>query len=102
MLTSETPPLFPLPTEPNVDNLLLDIDITPQMVRSKLEKLRLNKASGPDNVNVNLLKNCLELDLPLSLLFNKSLQSGHLPQDWKDANITPLFKIGSRTSTSNY
>jgi hypothetical protein len=27
---------------------------------------------------------------------------GHVPQDWRDANVTPLFKKGSRSIATNY
>ena len=43
-----------------------------------------------------------ELSLPLSLIFSKSFSEGELPQDWKDAIITPLHKKGEKEFTSNY
>jgi hypothetical protein len=42
------------------------------------------------------------LSKPLAKLFNYSLKSGKLPQDWKNANISPLFKKGSKTDSKNY
>jgi len=30
------------------------------------------------------------------------MQSGVVPQDWRDANVTPIFKKGSKHSTDNY
>jgi hypothetical protein len=44
----------------------------------------------------------MEFDVPLTMLFNFSLQAGQIPQDWKDADITPLFKKGSRLCPNNY
>ena len=41
-------------------------------------------------------------DSPLCLLFNQSLQTGCVPQDWRDSNITPLHKKGSRADKCNY
>jgi hypothetical protein len=38
----------------------------------------------------------------LSNIFNLSIRSGHVPQDWRDANVTPLFKKGSRSIATNY
>jgi hypothetical protein len=38
----------------------------------------------------------------LSYIFNLSIRSGHVPQDWRDANVTPLFKKGSRSIATNY
>jgi hypothetical protein len=40
--------------------------------------------------------------VPLSYIFNLSIRSGHVPQDWRDANMTPLFKKGSRSIATNY
>jgi hypothetical protein len=76
--------------------------INPYQVQEVLRKLKANRASGPDGVNVNVLRRCPELGVPLSILFNHSIQSGTLPIDWKSANITPLFKKGSRQIPNNY
>ena len=35
-------------------------------------------------------------------LFNKSLLSGVLPDDWKCARVTPLFKQGEASDLNNY
>jgi len=35
-------------------------------------------------------------------IFNDSIKSGVIPRDWRDAIVTPLFKKGSRSDTSNY
>ena len=81
---------------------LYDFNITPELVREKLSKLHINKACGPDGFHVNVLKNVPDFDIPLCLLFEQSLLTGFIPQDWKDANITPLFKKGSRLNPNNY
>jgi len=36
------------------------------------------------------------------MLYNQSLQSGQLPQDWKCANIIPVFKKGVKSEATNY
>jgi hypothetical protein len=36
------------------------------------------------------------------MLFNKSLDEGVLPEEWKLANIVPVHKKGERESTENY
>ena len=36
------------------------------------------------------------------IIFRKSVAEGVVPQEWKRANITPLFKKGSRSDPSNY
>ena len=39
---------------------------------------------------------------PLTNLFNLSLESGTVPQDWRDAIVSPLLKKGSRAKAENY
>eukprot|EP00057_Strongylocentrotus_purpuratus_P004120 XP_003728072.1 PREDICTED: RNA-directed DNA polymerase from mobile element jockey-like [Strongylocentrotus purpuratus] len=92
---------LPLP-EISHDNIVYDIEISPSRVREKLSKLHINKACGPDGIHVNVLRNVPDLDVPLGILFDQSIQTGQIPQEWKDANITPLFKKGSRLSPNNY
>lgn len=104
-VTKEEPPIEAYHFNSNSTNppfILRDIDFSIQDVRVKLSKLKANKASGPDGVSVNVLRNCLNFDRPLHFLFTKSIQTSITPQDWRDANVTPLFKKGSRTKPTNY
>ena len=39
---------------------------------------------------------------PLAHVFNMSLQEGSVPLEWKEANIIPVFKRGSRNKSVNY
>ncbi len=51
----------------------------------------------------HILKNCsVELSVALEIIFNKSLNEGEIPDEWREANVTPLFKKGSKLSASNY
>ena len=38
----------------------------------------------------------------LTDIFNSTLESGQVPEDWRVANVTPLFKKGSREELGNY
>ena len=42
------------------------------------------------------------LSAPLAVLYSKSLYEGVVPSDWKLANVTPIFKKGSKSNPSNY
>ena len=43
-----------------------------------------------------------ELSFPLATIFNFSLLTGTIPNEWKQAVVTPVFKEGDRQNTSNY
>ena len=43
-----------------------------------------------------------ETAYPVTVLFKQSMDEGAVPQDWKIANVTPIFKKGSRSQTENY
>ena len=102
VFTNEDPSTVPC-FYTRVGSVLSDICITEAEVYDKLSALNPNKAPGPDHLHPLLLKNCASsLARPLFLLFVQSLGSGQLPQEWKQANVTPIFKKGSRTKANNY
>ena len=70
-------------------NLHLDINI----VTKAILRLKPDKALGPDELSPKLLiETCNEIAYPLLLLFRKSLNESSVPNDWKQANVTPIFK----------
>ena len=56
-----------------------------------------NRVHGVDGIPPNLLMETVEqISIPLARVFNLSLKEGLVPVDWKEANIIPLFKKGSK------
>ncbi len=102
VMTNEPDDDFSHSSDSSPNSRIFNIHFTPKEVREKLKNLKRNKSGGMDDIHVNVLKEVLDFDVPLALLFNNSLQTGQVPQDWKDANVTPLHKKGSRMSTNNY
>jgi len=84
-------------------SLLSDFDITEEMVMNKLLKLRSDKAPGADELSPRLLLEVAqEVCHPLTLLMRKSFKTGQVPDDWKKANVSPIFKKGSKGKAENY
>ena len=42
------------------------------------------------------------LALPLKIVFNKSIQEGKIPEEWKKVNVTAIFKKGDKYNPNNY
>ena len=77
--------------------------ITEDIVFKKLKALNVNKSPGPDRLHPFILREAADiLKVPLSIIFNLSLNQGSLPQLWKDAEVTPIFKKGKKSSPGNY
>ncbi|MEW8548097.1 MAG: reverse transcriptase family protein, partial [Candidatus Thiodiazotropha sp.] len=84
---------------PNVPNFTIGTE----GVKKLLEGLNPHKASGPDNIPTRFLKEAASEVAPaLSLIFAASLSQGKVPDDWKTADVTPIFKKGDRSTASNY
>ena len=58
---------------------------------------------GPDNLHPRVLKHLASTIAPsLQLIFQKSIATGRVPSDWKQANVSPIFKKGERYNPANY
>lgn len=79
------------------------IYISPRSVELVLSQLDVNKNGGPDGIPNIFWKNlhCV-LAYPLSILYNKSLDTGIYPVEFKKAYVTPIFKSGDKQLISNY
>ena len=92
-----------LSKEPSPYTSINNINITEPGVAKLLNNLNTNKAGGPDEINAKILKELKSEIAPfLTYLFQISLDTGSVPSDWKNANVTPIFKKGERYVPSNY
>lgn len=82
---------------------LSKLNIDKGVVLNKLVKLNVNKSHGPDEIHGKLLYELRHvLSEPLALLLQLSLHTGVVPQDWRDADVVPLHKKGSKSKCENY
>ena len=85
----------------NDDNFSIDFDH--RDVRKLLSRINSNKAQGPDGIHGKILKNCsVGLAFPLACIFRVSYNCGTIPQEWKLANVVPIFKKGKKDEVENY
>ena len=90
--------------EPRFDGEpLKDVKFDKEEVLKKLKNLNPSKSPGPDGLHPRVLRDAAEvLADPLTVIFNKSLEEGKVPDGWKIAHVTAIFKKGKRTSPGNY
>ena len=70
------------------------------MVAKKIKTTKDNKSPGVDGIPPKLLMETVEhISIPLPRVFNLSLKEEVVPFEWKDGNIMPLFKKGSRNKS---
>ena len=82
---------------------LENVSLTQRDILDVLLNLNPNKASGVDQVSPKMLKRtAYSFCVPLTRLFNMSLQKGQYPDNWKLANVTPILKKGDPSSVNNY
>ena len=80
-----------------------DITVDRKGVTKLLDGLNIHKAPGPDGLNARVLKECSnEISPILALIFNESLARGDVPDEWRQANVSPVFKKGEKYDAANY
>ena len=73
------------------------INIYPSGVKKLLDDLDNNKATGPDRIPTRVLKECSSiLAHVLAELFQNSIDTGSVPDDWLTANVVGIYKKGDK------
>ncbi|KFR15490.1 RNA-directed DNA polymerase from mobile element jockey, partial [Opisthocomus hoazin] len=72
-------------------------------VRDRLSDLDVHKSMGPDGTHPRVLRELADVIAePLSIIFERSWRTGEVPEDWRKANVTPIFKKGKKEDPGNY
>ncbi len=73
------------------------------MVLKKLKDLKTSKAPGPDQIHPRVLsETATAIAKPLCMIFNTSIRTQKVPDQWKIAHVAAIFKKGSRAEPLNY
>ena len=80
-----------------------EIRVTLAGVEKLFASLNPRKAAGANQVPTRILKEHAATIAPvLQIIFQQSLDTGDVPEDWRQANVTVVFKKGERSQPSNY
>ncbi len=101
LLKIQTPFLiFEIPGSPFPDLPMLHI--TDSGIQKLLQGLNVHKAMGTDELSIRVLQKLTDEITPvLTKVFQKPIQHGLIPEKWRSANITPIFKKGNTSLASN-
>ncbi|GAB0176464.1 mitochondrial enolase superfamily member 1 [Grus japonensis] len=72
-------------------------------VREHLGKLNIHKSMASDGMHPRVLRELADvIAMPLSVIFERSWRTGEVPEDWRKANVTLVFKKGKKEDLRNY
>ena len=86
------------------ENITFNLEeVNSRTVFFHLSNLSKSKATGLDGISARLLRECPDLiSESLTLIFNRSINTGIFPDEWKYAEVIPIHKHGKRNCTDNY
>ena len=91
------------PFSADFTNILNNVNVTIKDMEKQLKSLKVNKSPGPDGIHPRFLVECAEeIAYPFKILFDATISSGKIPTKWKEAEVRPLFKKGSKCKPGNY
>jgi Reverse transcriptase (RNA-dependent DNA polymerase)/Endonuclease-reverse transcriptase len=88
---------------PTTDAVLENVELTETKIKDKIMKQKASAAPGPDGIGAMVLQQLKDQVAPALLkIYRKTLDTGEVPADWRRANVTPIYKKGSKAEPGNY
>ncbi|KFQ22127.1 RNA-directed DNA polymerase from mobile element jockey, partial [Mesitornis unicolor] len=73
------------------------------MVSNLLHQLDIQTSMGPDGIDPRVLRELAEvIAKPLSIIHQQSWLTGEVPDNWRLADVTPIYKKGQKEDSGNY
>ena len=92
-------PIIEKKTVPEINS----IEVEEEDVREALGAIKDGSAPGPDGISTKVILELKEeLVQPLTALFRASLETAKIPDEWRDAIVSPIYKKGKKTEPNNY
>jgi len=91
----------------NIENAYAGLSTITINMNTVMKNCRNFRQTKPKNRTTQLhpavLRNCAVItSTPLTMTYEKSLQEGKLPDDWKVATVIPIFKKDNNSDVGNY
>ena len=81
---------------------LSEICLNEDIIYKKLCSININKSPGSDDLHPIMLYELRDqLVKPLTKVFRRSIETSIVPEEWRDARVSPLFKKGRRDKPEN-
>ena len=78
---------------------LVEVDL----IRECLVKINTHKSIGPGRMYPHVLRELAEVMITsLPIIYERSCRMGKVPEDWRIAGVTPVFKKGKKDNLGNY
>ena len=72
------------------------------MVQKCLGGISVHTSMGPDGMHPRVLRELAEVTAePLSIIFDRPWRTGEVPEDWRIANVTAVFRKGKKEDVGN-
>nr|XP_022911570.1 uncharacterized protein LOC111422600 [Onthophagus taurus] len=79
-----------------------DVSVLPEDILKHLNHMELKLSTNPEGIPAYFYKKCgIDICIPLSYIFRRSLEDGAVPQLFQRAIVTPVHKKGAATEASN-
>ncbi|KAK4825282.1 hypothetical protein QYF61_026083 [Mycteria americana] len=93
----------PLSWKTGTENRINPPIIQEEAVNDLLCHLDTHKSMGPDVIHLRVLRELVEeLTNPLSIIYQQSWLTEEVPDDWRLANVMPIYKKGQKEGPGNY
>ena len=64
--------------------------------------ISVHTSMGPDGMHPRVLRELAEVTAePLSVIFDRPWRLGEVPEDWRIANVSPVFRKGKKEDVGN-
>jgi hypothetical protein len=90
-------------TTKHISRSIPDLEIRSEGIEKLLKNKNTSKASGPDNIQNRILKECAKQLAPgLTSIYQKFIHTGTLPREWLNANVSCIFQKVDKHAPENY